>query len=150
MNTELWNGEAGRLFAPVTLLAFLSLFVVSFILIGLPLGHLLGVRRARRELAHDLRRPRVDHVPKLGEDRMPLVVNLAAKLCVGYRLLFLKSKLLLQQALLKTIGQTTRQPSTEQCAESDAPSPSKENFVCHSDVRMQANDQAEARRERDP
>ena len=128
------------------LLACVFCFIVSFIFIGLPLGHLLGMRRARREFADYLRSAGVDHITKLGEDRMPLIVYLSAQLCIGYRLLFLKSKLLLQQTLLKTIGQAARQPCAKQSAKSNAPSAGEKSFVCHKSVVTQANVQSSGTR----
>jgi hypothetical protein len=142
MNPETLSGEAGWLLPAAPLLA---VFFVCFWFIGMPLGVLLGSWLAGRQAANDLRSAGVYHVPKLSENRVPLVVNLTAQCRIFVGLLLLKCKLLLKQALLKTVGKARRQPSPQQCAENSAANTGEKNFVCHKRV-MTANDPSSATR----
>ncbi len=135
----------GQLTAPPTVgsgdwlgIVFLVCLIISFVFIGLPLGHIIGLRRWRREATQS----GVEHVPKFDKDTAPLLVYLAAQLCIGYRLLFLKGKLLLQQTLLKSVGQSRGQPRTKQRAEDCASDSGKKNIVCHKSVPTMPNEKS--------
>ena len=104
--------------------------------ISLPFGMWLGLWWQTRQSADDLTGSRVEHIPKLREYGKHLIVNLLALCRVQICLLLLKSKLLLQQALLKAIGQPARNQSADQCAEKRAADTGKENIVCHKSVKM--------------
>ena len=111
-----------------------------FVFIGLPIGCLLGswlaLRNGLRNTPGQTVRPSVDHVAELLKHRPPFVVYLSANLCVFYRLLFQKGKLLLQKALLKSVGN----PTADQNAKHGGTDSGKEGFVCHNGVATQAND----------
>jgi hypothetical protein len=152
MKDELIQNAGQTLPAP-TWLAFVICFALSLIFIGLPLGCWLGsrlaIRDARREFGYQPRHPCIDHVAELPKHSAPLIVYLSAKLCVGYRLLFLKLKLLLQKAFLKTVRQTAGDPCADQCAKSNRASASKEGLECHRNVVTRANAPAHRRRAND-
>jgi len=133
------NVEAG--FAAAPLLACIFCFMFGMIVIGPMVAQWWMNRQSlRSSLSDELCRPRVEHIPKLSERRKELVVYLLTQCRVCLSLALLKVKLLLQQALLKAVSQPARKPRTEQCAESNAAGASKESFVCHRDVRTQANE----------
>ncbi len=126
-------------------LGLVVVMVVCFTFIGMPLGCLLGTWwaiRSRRDDFGDKACPTtIDQVAELVKHSPPLRVYLAAKLCLGYRLLFLKGKLLLQQLLLEsklavkktlliTGSQSNCKPHAKQCGTES----SEQNLVGHKNV----------------
>ena len=116
--------------------------LVCFVFIGLPLGSLLGSWLARREFRNQLGSKAVgspvDHVAELLKHLPPFIVYLAAKLCVLYRLLFHKGKLLLKQLLLKPVCH----PTANQDAQHRGPNSNEEFSVRHMFVVLPLNSSA--------
>jgi hypothetical protein len=77
-------------------------FAVTFIATG---GVAAAFKLLSSSSALKLRRPRVEHVPELGESLKPFVVNGAAKFRVKRGLFFLKVKLLFEKLFLKSVGE---------------------------------------------
>ena len=96
------GGTAGAVGSGVWLAGF---FLLCMVFIGAPLGCWLGTRAAvrsvTRELGRETGKTTIQHIAELHEHRAPLIVNLAAQLCIGYSLPLQKLKLLVQQLLLK-------------------------------------------------
>ena len=76
------------------LLDCVVVFVVCFVFIGMPLGCLLGtwlaIRSRRRDFGDKACPTTINQVAELVKHDPPFRVYLAAQLCLGYRLLFLK------------------------------------------------------------
>jgi len=112
----------------------MAVFLFCFFFVGMPLGLFLGWWFALGEASSDLSSPLVKHVPKLGKDRFPFVVNLPAKLGVFVGKLLLKVQLLAKKLLLKSISKPCGDPASDEGPENGAAHPDKDKFVFHKDT----------------
>lgn len=119
----------------------IKVFLFCFFFVGLPLG-IIGPLLADWQFTNELRRTGIDGIAKLAKDHRPFGVNLPSKLRVFFGLCFLKSELLVEQALLKlkllrkellleSEVQPGCEPRSEQSSQDGAPDANKQQFVFH-------------------
>lgn len=110
---------------------FMLCCMLGALLIGAPLGQLIGSRMAIRLFSEELARARVEHISELGEKRGPFFVNLCAKSGVFLREFFLEFKLLAQELFLKSVSDNGVQKSAENHANNGAADACEKGFNGH-------------------